>query len=1324
MAKTKYKLTAIIAILSMLCLFLPVTSGTAASGTSSSIQIGDYLQMGTYYDEPILWRCVDIDENGPLMLSDKILCLKPFDAQTSENSETGSHSRDSDSNRASYGSNYWADSNMRSWLNSSATAGNVEWLCGNPPIAAKVPDGYNAYDSESGFLTNFTAKELKVVKEVTQKSLLNENDSSLATSGTEIHTYNGSISGVVQNYDKAYSENVTDKMFLLDVKQLNAVYNNGDVLDSDYYIGRPTEKCVENSDYTSNDLTVGSKWYYWLRSPYSGYKSGVRYVYSSGDVNRCYAYVGYIGVRPAFYLDVSTFTAENGEGTAAKPYTIDGASTPTATPTPSCVMQEPTKEPTPSPNLSGFAKITAEVEADSYEVGSTIKITYAYEGLDEKNCNVCELQMRQPLDSKYFEYVGCTGYMGVSGYNRVTGSFVTDFIAPSYEEYITGTTHKIATIELKLLKTIDGKYKMPAIIDKFITCWDENYNTYEYTDIGVPTIVFELSILSTPTPTPNNSGVSGGVTWRIDGDTLYLSGGGSMNDYTKGGAPWYKQGSTQVKKIVFEDNNITTVGAYAFYGFGKLTSVEWSENADLIGKGAFEDCSALVGVQLPQRLISIADDGFKGCAVLKSIAVPGGVSLMGAGAFEGCTALAEITLPFIGAQVGSKDSKTVFSYIFGGNVPASLKKVTITNETNVPENAFKGCADIENISVNSEVKTIGASAFDGCKKLKIFAVPEGIKVIGDCAFRNCESAATIRVPNTVTSIGESAFDGCRKLTSVNVPDKVEYIYNYTFRNCASLEKITIPTTVKTVGVSVLEGCNKLYDIKVPFVGANADPGAESAGENGIFGYFFGAADNRDVPPSVTKVEVISADGRGYIPMAAFKDCIYIEDIIITGERNILDGAFENCRNLRNLYIPSSVSTIGKEILKDCTQLETLVVPFIGITNISGSINSRDESSVLGGFFGYNDRVKTGTLQYYDRDGNGFHYYKVPPTLKKISLLNQVEIPEGAFMNCDFIENVSIVTGAVMHKYAFYNCKSLVNVTLPIDMQTIETQAFALCESLESINIPAKVKTIGEQVFYNARNLKNVTMPDSVTEIADDVFNGTNLQTMSEIGLMSDSLTITCSEGSEAQKYADAKGIATNIVSKDKVNIRETATTVSLLSDNSYLFDVINAYTMRGTLHIELYDENGRMISEKTQDTETDVEYRAEFSQEEMSGVSSAKVYIADDSGKMISTAEETMSLENGEIPELPENDIEIVYDSDSGSVSFTGTAAVYMKKGAVLIVAVYNNSDGSLYEVKLYDISGIDDEENIDTAFDGKKVKLMLWESMENTKPLAEIKGI
>ena len=316
---TGKRLLSIVLVLSMLILTLSPLNVFA----ETSINIGDYLQMGTYYDEPILWRCVDIDENGPLMLSDKIICIKAFDAIGGANTTTGSHSRNS--YRQSWGSNYWADSNMRSWLNSAASAGNVNWLCGNPPDKNHVLNGYNAYDKEAGFLTNFTQDELNAVKEVEQKSLLSypEIDANMATTGTERHALGYDIYDIVTNYDTAYAEYVTDKMFLLDVKQVNAVYKNRNILGENYYIGAPTGKCVANSEYKDEELSAGKKWSYWLRSPSARNYHAVRDIGSSGEVFYGYAY-GYVGVRPAFYLNEAVdFTS--GSGAGSNPYTFGSA---------------------------------------------------------------------------------------------------------------------------------------------------------------------------------------------------------------------------------------------------------------------------------------------------------------------------------------------------------------------------------------------------------------------------------------------------------------------------------------------------------------------------------------------------------------------------------------------------------------------------------------------------------------------------------------------------------------------------------------------------------------------------------------------------------------------------------------------------------------------------------------------------------------------------------------------------------------------------------------------------------------------------------------
>lgn len=54
-----------------------------AEGTKPNIKIGDYIKLGTYENEPILWRCVDIDDNGPLRIRCWEVChMMPKPART------------------------------------------------------------------------------------------------------------------------------------------------------------------------------------------------------------------------------------------------------------------------------------------------------------------------------------------------------------------------------------------------------------------------------------------------------------------------------------------------------------------------------------------------------------------------------------------------------------------------------------------------------------------------------------------------------------------------------------------------------------------------------------------------------------------------------------------------------------------------------------------------------------------------------------------------------------------------------------------------------------------------------------------------------------------------------------------------------------------------------------------------------------------------------------------------------------------------------------------------------------------------------------------
>ena len=291
----------ITAIFLALCMAISVLPMTIQAASKPDIKVGDYVKMGAYNNASILWRCVSIDNNGPLMLADKIVDTFAYDAKTNDNSNSKSHSRSY--KRDDYGSNYWKDSNMRSWLNSTAAEGKVDWLCGNPPKDGYV-SGVGAYNEKAGFLNAFSKSEIAAMKTVTQRSLVSHPEYNKGIVDGDANSdllYYTDISEAVANYDSSYFETTTEKVFLLDVKQANAVWKNL----KGYYV-------AYNND--------GMAWPYWLRTPVTDCNHDMRYISSSGQVGRYAPWYSDLGVRPAFYLDSEYFVTTSGSGSQSSPY--------------------------------------------------------------------------------------------------------------------------------------------------------------------------------------------------------------------------------------------------------------------------------------------------------------------------------------------------------------------------------------------------------------------------------------------------------------------------------------------------------------------------------------------------------------------------------------------------------------------------------------------------------------------------------------------------------------------------------------------------------------------------------------------------------------------------------------------------------------------------------------------------------------------------------------------------------------------------------------------------------------------------------------------
>ncbi len=73
------------------------------------------------------------------------------------------------------------------------------------------------------------------------------------------------------------------------------------------------------------------------------------------------------------------------------------------------------------------------------------------------------------------------------------------------------------------------------------------------------------------------------------------------------------------------------------------------------------------------------------------------------------------------------------------------------------------------------------------------------------------------------------------------------------------------------------------------------------------------------------------------------------------------------------------------------------------------------------------------------------------------------------------------------EYAFYECSSLTDVTLPETLTLIDDNAFDSCSSLPGLTLPNGLQRIGTWAFWECTSLTSITIPASVTGIGGQAF---------------------------------------------------------------------------------------------------------------------------------------------------------------------------------------------------------------------------------------------
>ena len=237
--------------------------------------------------------------------------------------------------------------------------------------------------------------------------------------------------------------------------------------------------------------------------------------------------------------------------------------------------------------------------------------------------------------------------------------------------------------------------------------------------------------------------------------------------------------------------------------------------------------------------------------VVNYICHNGITSLGSANTFRWNTSLKGINLP------QNENITAIPPYCFANCTALErLENITIpSNITSIGDYAFNTDTALLNATIPSTVKTIGANCFQSDSKLTTVDF-EGVTSLGNLCFDNCTKLVNVNLPN-VTSIGESCFYRTSALRVLELP-KLTTVKNYSFRSCGiyqfifpntvtnlnytgvfyeakSLKLADIPSGVTTIGGNFFYNCTALQTVIVrrptpPSLNASAFRGVKTNGK--------------------------------------------------------------------------------------------------------------------------------------------------------------------------------------------------------------------------------------------------------------------------------------------------------------------------------------------------------------------------------------------------------------------------------------------------------------------------------------------------------------
>jgi len=324
-------------------------------------------------------------------------------------------------------------------------------------------------------------------------------------------------------------------------------------------------------------------------------------------------------------------------------------------------------------------------------------------------------------------------------------------------------------------------------------------------------------------------------------------------------------------------------------------------------------------------------------------------------------------------------------------------------------------------------------------------------------------------------IGQNAFYDNQQITSIVIPEGVECIDHHAFCGASNLTSVVIPDSATDIGIAAFSDCPSLTSITV---GKN-NPVYHSSGncliETKTKTLLTGCQNS--IIPDDGSVKVIALN--------AFSNCKNLKAITIPESITAIEqGAFSGCSSLTSVSIPKSIKILEKSTFGNCSKLESVSLPN-GITALGeyafSGCTSLKTVSIPASLteIGKNAFVKCPVLTNIAVDPNNPKYHTVNGCLVETATKTLLVGISGGEIPTD-----GSVTAIAEN--AFRYCRDLGNLTIPDCITSIGAGAFSYCAGLKSVSIPNTAITLDGSLFCYSE-LESVTLPQSITEIKEYTF---------------------------------------------------------------------------------------------------------------------------------------------------------------------------------------------------------------------------------------------